>query len=345
MDPIPAPNKNPATYKYFNLHLCWDQILDGTLLGTITSDLHPSILRYSSKSMSSNPTNILEFFSPPFVVGKLKDSYAPKFRLGPESHHIDRPWNSTIDQDGNIYIVEHYGNAVQHFGPNGQFIKKFRPGLSQPIGIATLTNGNILVTEFSGSRIGLYSPDGKQIKTIGSYGDKESQFHNPYDVKVDRHGNVVVADTWNRRIQIFSSNLDYIREFPLSSDRTGSPTGLCINSDGNYVVLDNSIYKVTVFSPQGEQLSMFALGNGTGSDQVSNPLSMAVDCEGKIIIADFGNDRIQIFSPEGKHLSTFGRQGAHQELECMNHPVAVMLDVDGNIYVSDYDNCRVVVWG
>lgn len=48
----------------------------------------------------------------------------------------------------------------------------------------------------------VFSPDGELLLKFGSNGEGNGQFNAPTGVAVDDHGNIIVADWGNSRIQV-----------------------------------------------------------------------------------------------------------------------------------------------
>jgi tripartite motif-containing protein 71 len=69
-------------------------------------------------------------------------------------------------------------------------------------------------------------------------------------VAVDEEGNIIVADSRNDRIQIFSSSGTFIKSFGSKGIGPGEfdrPSGVCISSDGLVIVVDFGNNRVQVF--------------------------------------------------------------------------------------------------
>ena len=63
--------------------------------------------------------------------------------------------------------------------------------------------GNIVVTDEGSHRLHVFQPtDGVLLRTIGSFGTQPGQFIGPRAVAFCGHGNIVVADTLNNRVQV-----------------------------------------------------------------------------------------------------------------------------------------------
>ena len=67
--------------------------------------------------------------------------------------------------------------------------------------------GNIYVSDgYGNSRVAKFDKNGKFIKSWGSTGAEPGQFNALHGIALDAQGNVYVADTGNKRIQVFDGD-------------------------------------------------------------------------------------------------------------------------------------------
>ena len=72
---------------------------------------------------------------------------------------------------------------------------------------------------------------------------------NPIGVAIDHDGHIIVADTFNHRVQVMSRDGKMISK--LGSEGSGdgqfkNPVGVAIDRDGHIVVLDSGNHRVQV---------------------------------------------------------------------------------------------------
>jgi DNA-binding beta-propeller fold protein YncE len=189
---------------------------------------------------------------------------------------------------------------------------------------------------------------------------KEGQFVNPTGVTCDHGGNIVVCDSSNHRIQIFSKEGEFIRSFGSKGEEEGEfrwPKGVTCDHDGNIIVCDTVNHRIQIFSSKGKFLFSFG-ERGREEGQFEFPEGVTCDQNGNIVVCDTYNHRIQIFKfdtsnmstiglqgkfdPKGKFLFSFGEYG--EEEGQFNCPVGITCDHDGNIVVSDTRNHRIQVF-
>ena len=81
-------------------------------------------------------------------------------------------------------------------------------------------------------------------------GSTPGSFTRPNGVAVDEEGHIIVADSRNNRVQVFTSNGVFINAFGTSGTGPGQfdrPSGVCIAPNGDIVVVDFGNNRVQVF--------------------------------------------------------------------------------------------------
>ncbi|CAF3765602.1 unnamed protein product [Rotaria sordida] len=83
--------------------------------------------------------------------------------------------------------------------------------LNSPRGVIWDPNGNIIVADTGNRRVILFPPgqtdgtkNGRIIAGTGVAGNNNNQLNNPYAVRLDNQGNLLVVDSFNSRIQMFT---------------------------------------------------------------------------------------------------------------------------------------------
>ncbi len=118
--------------------------------------------------------------------------------------------------------------------------------------------------------------------------------------------------------------------------RLRQPSDVVVAKDGKIFVLDGTVNRIAVFSPDGTFLNDF------GTSYLNMPLGMAIDSKDRLYVTDTRRNRIQVFSADGKHLKQIelpkNKKGEPTE------PVDVAIDNKRNLlYVVDNSNHRVLI--
>jgi DNA-binding beta-propeller fold protein YncE len=120
-------------------------------------------------------------------------------------------------------------------------------------------NGDIYVTDgYRNARVHRFTRDGRLVKSWGTPGKAEGQFHLPHSIAIDPDGKLYVADRANKRIQIFSPDGDFLGMWT----GMGGPNDITRGKDANFYIAEqedggNPAY-VCVRDGQGTVLARMA---------------------------------------------------------------------------------------
>jgi PKD repeat protein/6-phosphogluconolactonase (cycloisomerase 2 family) len=241
---------------------------------------------------------------------------------GDDNDHFDNPSGVAVDASY-IYVADTFNHRVQVFNRssrtyvttiggygsgNGQF--------DQPYDVAVDASGYLYVADFENSRVQQFRPAGGttwnwwlQYGVTGvPYVTDGWHYNDPEGVAVAADGSIYVADEGNDRVQVFNSNLQYVRT--IGGGGTGSDFGhfdgwgphhLAVDSQGRLYVVDSGNQRVQVFDN-------FANGNaylttiggawGTEPGRFSNVVGIAIGPDDSVYTSEIHNNhRIQKFAP------------------------------------------------
>jgi DNA-binding beta-propeller fold protein YncE len=88
-----------------------------------------------------------------------------------------------------------------------------RPGgpFNHPTEMMPHPNGDIYVTDgYRNCRVHRFTRDGKLVKSWGTPGKGEGQFHLPHSIAIDGKGRLYISDRANKRFQIFTPEGDFL---------------------------------------------------------------------------------------------------------------------------------------
>ena len=189
-----------------------------------------------------------------------------------------------------------------------------------------------------------YGRFGVLTQVFGSEGSGDGQFCRPWGICCDQHGNIVVGDRSNHRVQVFDSSGNFKYKFGSEGVRPGQfnrPAGVAVTREGHVVVADKDNHRIQVLKIDGTFLFLF--GSKGGNDgQMIYPYDVAVNqTDGRIAVTDTGNHRLLIFSHDGILLGKFGYKGylcGH-----FDSPRGIAFNDEGNIIVSDFNVHHILV--
>lgn len=124
-----------------------------------------------------------------------------------------------IDNEGNIYLVSEEEGHIYVYDKKERFLFRFgeKGGCSgklsrpQAIGIDS-KNNRLYVVDYMRHTVTTYDRFGKYIFEFGGLGWGEGWFQYPKDITVDNEGRILVADTFNDRIQALKISELFIKQ-------------------------------------------------------------------------------------------------------------------------------------
>jgi DNA-binding beta-propeller fold protein YncE len=216
-----------------------------------------------------------------------------------------------IDPQGNLWAVDEGTNMVMKFNAAGKVLmvlgrraeaveepaptppgQQPRPqwgAFNRPTDVTWDNAGNIFVADgYNNSRVVKIDRTGRWVKTWGERGSGQGQFNILHSIASDAKGNIYVADRTNRRIQVFDSDGNFLRQFtidvpytkepnvmlgappgPNTLNVSGAPWAICITPGPNQVLysadaVPGRIYKLSldgkvlgVLGDAGKELKQF----------------------------------------------------------------------------------------
>jgi len=170
--------------------------------------------------------------------------------------------------------------------------------------------------------------DPASLRVIGRIGVGE--LSAPHDVAIDRAGRLMVADSGNDRIAIYTleGNGGTLVE---SLTGLSSPEGMAQGRDGKIFVADTASGSVVVFQ-DGKEIARQRAPHA-GSEPYRRPHDLDIDGKGRVFVVDSGNNRIILLDQALKHLATLGK-----EAYGFNDPKYLAFDRQGRTYIADEYN-------
>ncbi|KAI6657865.1 Serine/threonine-protein kinase PknD [Oopsacas minuta] len=207
-----------------------------------------------------------------------------------------------VDRASNeLYICDQDNSRIQVLNTEGNYIRSFGTDhLKEPFGIC-LSKDEVFVTDKAKESILKFSLAGKFLKETGSRGYTKGRFKNISGL-CHEAGLIYVCDCSMQRIQIFDSNLNFIKEF--GSGELKLPQDITVFSDRIYILSQNrnSIY---CYNRDYTLQNIIQL---TGQQQqMTFAIFFTIDKKGNFLIADNTFDDIRIFSPQGVMKHILGR--------------------------------------
>jgi DNA-binding beta-propeller fold protein YncE len=286
---------------------------------------------------------------------------------GAGNGQFDYPYGGVaFDGEGNLVVCDGNNHRIQVFSysdgthlrsigsegaGNGQFNWPWSIAFDGAGHIVVCDSSNIFVENGNHRVQVLRYSDGAHVRTIGSKGSGNGQFHCPTGIAVDGEGNVAVFDSGNARVHMHRlSDGAYIRTIGSKGSGkgqfgggNGSNGGVAFDGEGNLVVADCANHRVQVLR-YSDGAHVRTIGSrGAGAGQFFNPTGVAFDAAGRIVVVEQFNHRVQVLRySDGAHVRTIGSFGSCNGQ--FNMPCGgIAIDSDGRIVVADTCNHRVQV--
>jgi len=169
---------------------------------------------------------------------------------------------------------------------------------NRPTDVAWDSAGNIFVADGAGNaRVAKFNNKGVFIKSWGSRGNGPGQFGTVRAIAVDAQGNVYVADSTNKRIQVFDNNGTFKTQYT----NVGTPTALCITPGPSQFLYSSNSNPPQDFDIGGEIYKMKLDGTVVGKFGRAGKLPKefgtvnAIDClsENNLLVGEIANMRVQ----------------------------------------------------
>ncbi len=204
--------------------------------------------------------------------------------------------------------------------------------LREPRGVARAGDGTFAIADFGHRRIVLADASGTLRSQFGSEGEGPGEFRDPCAVVFDDTGAIVVADTWNHRIQRLTRGGQTLSEW--RADLFG-PRGITRAGDGSFYVSDTGHHRIVRFAPDGTATEVVAPG------VLDNPVGIVVNTRNEMFVADVGHSRIAVFTPDGTLKRSWTIAG--WSVKAVIEP-QLALGPDGVLWVTDPAGARVLLF-
>jgi len=208
-----------------------------------------------------------------------------------------------IDSSGNVYVADFDNHRIQKFTTDGTFVTKWGSKgtgdgqFKKPLGVAVDSSGNVYVADVGNHRVQKFTPDGTFVTKWGSKwggsiwvicSSAKGKFYHPHGVAIDSSDNVYVADTWNSRIQKFTSDGTFVTKWGSYSLSDGDgkfsyPNGVAVEGSGNIYVAE--LCRIQKFTSDGTFVTKWG-SRGSGDGKFKEPYGVAVDSSDNVYVVD-----------------------------------------------------------
>ena len=115
---------------------------------------------------------------------------------------FEGPRDIAFGSDGLVYVTDNGNRRVCVWSKEGTFKGDFALKYA-PICIAATSDNHLLITSHSSNTVMVYTLEGELVHEFGGKGANTGRFDSPEGICVDNNGLVYVADSKNKRVQVF----------------------------------------------------------------------------------------------------------------------------------------------
>jgi predicted membrane-bound mannosyltransferase/DNA-binding beta-propeller fold protein YncE len=224
---------------------------------------------------------------------------------------FNEPWGVAAGADGTVYVADTWNGRIQAFDSSGKFLRTW--------GYFNTTNGEL--------------------------GDANALF-GPRGLAVDLDGNVLVADTGNKRVIRFTPAGELVTQIGgggVIAGRFDEPTALAVDpNDGSVFVADAWNRRIQKFDSTLAFVAEWPVPGWESKDIYHKPY-VAVTANGDVYATDPQFFRVFVYDRTGTLKATFGKYGTEPNRFGMPNGVAADL-ASSSVLVADADNNRVMVF-
>lgn len=221
-----------------------------------------------------------------------------------------RPHAVTIDHENNVWVVDDSGNQIHKMSKSGEYLLTLGTGEAAPRQSGEMFNrptdvaisektGEIFISDgYGNSRVHRLDPEGNHIKSWGVSGTDPGEFNLPHNIALIDDDEVIVCDRESHRVQVFSIEGEYLRQWmvhkAVAVEVTGTGDDVRIyvaeqgptsGSPGRGV--SNLGNRVAVYDREGNRVARFGSTEfGEEPDQFLWPHSLAIDSHGDVYVAE-----------------------------------------------------------
>ena len=226
------------------------------------------------------------------------------------------------------------GREVIIFNKGGKKLHSITDrNLGSSTGIA-VDGSNIYVADYNSNTLLKFDETGRLLKSIGQKGSGKGSFNNPTGLTVVNN-EVIVCDSGNCRLQVFTSDLVFVRHFGtigLGNSQFLDPWDVTHDEVGNVYVTNYRNDRVHIFNAQGRLLrSLVAPGH------ITKPVGITF-CRGVVYISQWKNNgKLYMYLKNGEEAGSIPCKSSYNGLR------GIAIDQDGFIYICDNDKQQVIV--
>ena len=180
---------------------------------------------------------------------------------------------------------------------DGKYSVTYTPECDGHLDVVIEVNGQPLIS--SPWRVHVNPHQYHAVRSFGSRGATRGKFDHPRDIAISgKTGNIAVADAINDRVQLFSSDGTYLREFRqtgFDNKELVYPRSVAFSRSGDVTIFD-SFCGISCFAESGQFIKIIS------NKYLIGPVSMVIASDGRMLVCDCSDNKVKVLSPDGTEL-------------------------------------------
>ena len=163
--------------------------------------------------------------------------------------HVKTGHYVSVSSDGRIITSDSDDKRIKVLTADAKnLLQSFKaPGCNETPDCVVYHQDKFFASFYSACRVMVFNNAGEYLYDIGSKGSGDGQFSKPFGLVIDKLNSLIVCDTRNRRLQLFTLDGKYITQIAGSFFEDGYPCYAVISNTGYLFVTDTDRGCVHVF--------------------------------------------------------------------------------------------------
>ena len=144
--------------------------------------------------------------------------------------HVDKPRRLSIASDGRIIITDYGDNKIKVLSPDGNdLLQSFSaPDCDESPFFAIYHQDKFFVSYYSDDCVKVFDKTGVYLHDIGCKGCNDGQFDGPVGLVIDKYNRLIVCDSRNHRLQLFTLSGMFLTKIDGQYFKNGFPCYVAI---------------------------------------------------------------------------------------------------------------------